>query len=100
MRIFIFTSLLFLSACGNPFGGAGSNVESGHDPGVPQDIVGDGNVKSGDFVSSSAQLVQTPTRHYIVSQSLGELTQDSRTKTSRGYTVFSNIQGTLISESQ
>lgn len=99
MKFFVLGLTWLLSACGNPFGGEVSHVEVGHNPGVHRGP-STGGASGGEFVSMSAQRLKTTYLHYQSSQSLGGRTQAVQQKTSRGYTVYSNIQGELISLSQ
>ena len=98
MRILLGCLFFFLTACTNPFGGDNSVVDTGHHPGV-QTVDSLSPAPGMGFVNSSAQQVVTG-RGYKVSQSMGELTTDTHATTSRGYKVFSNVQGSLNSEIQ
>ena len=107
MRLFIvLAAFIMLNACTNPFGNNSSKVDKNHHPGedlpisttpvpTPTAQVPGG----GDFTGSSGQLIRTP-RGYILSQSIGEMASQTRSQTSHGYIMYSDIQGVITSESR
>lgn len=96
MKFVFAMGLLMLTACSNPFGGADSVVDPAHRPGVT------GNsfqpAPASALVNSSEQL-KVSGRGYKISQTVGELTQETQSTTPRGYKFYSSIQGSLNSES-
>ncbi len=95
---YIFTSAVLLTGCSNPFGGDKSKIDSGHAPGI--DTVADLPSSNGsEFVNMSSQSVLTNGGRFRVSASVGSTTNEVKmVTTSRGYKIYSNIQGDLISE--
>ncbi len=89
--------LILLTGCSNPFGSDGSQVDPGHSPGL-LDAYKLPNGKGSESVAMSKQFSISRNRHYKLSGSLSNHSTEIRSKTSRGYTLYSNVQGQLISE--
>lgn len=103
----LFLALFLLSACSNPLGNKDSIVDQGHRPGqeeisipnptpAPPAVVY--HAGAGSTMVNSAAHLQTTSRGYKVSQTVGELSSDLNASTSRGYYFFSNLHGVLVSE--
>jgi hypothetical protein len=92
------TGLLLLSGCGagnNPFGGSQSNIQPGHDPGIPGTLAA---ASGNEFVSSSLQMKATANNRFLVQGTLTSTTNQIKQKTTpRNYILFSNVQGQIIS---
>jgi hypothetical protein len=84
-----------ISACSNPFGGEGSQVDPGHLPGIESYKLPNG--KGAEAVPSSSQSLISRNRHYRLEGSISNHASGVRKKTARGYTLFSNVQGQLVS---
>jgi hypothetical protein len=97
--MFVMTSFA-LSACGNPFGGSQSSVQTGHDPGItpppaPYQVP---TAAGSELVSSSIQMKPSLGNRFLVQGTLASPTsQVMQTTTPRGYMVFSNVQGEFVS---
>jgi hypothetical protein len=95
--MFVMTSFA-LSACGNPFGGSQSSVQTGHDPGITPTPYQVSSAAGSELVSSSIQMKSSLGNRFLVQGTLASPTsQVKQTTTPRGYMVFSNVQGEFIS---
>lgn len=98
--IAFFCSFIFLvtvAACNNPFGGRNSLIDSKHAPGV--DLGAKELTSRSELVSSSQQSVLTTGGRFKISATLSSPTAEVYSvTTSRGYQLFSNVQGELISQ--
>jgi hypothetical protein len=92
---FIALAVLLLSACSNPFGGDGSQVDPGHSPGIEAYKLPNG--KGAEPVAGSAQNLVSVNRHYRLEGSIANHADGVKIKTARGYTLYSNVQGQLVS---
>ena len=82
-----------MSACSNPLGGNSSRIEDGHLPSVS--LVPP--VGGAEFVSSSAQGKKTANGRFILNGTLSSDRDQLIQKTKRGYSVYSNVQGVMLS---
>lgn len=53
--------------------------------------------QSSEFVSGTSQLQETPNRHYLFSASVNNFNGPLVSKTPKGYTLYSTVQGNFIS---
>lgn len=90
LSIFVLTTL---SACSNPLGGNSSRIDEGHLPSVS--LVPP--VGGAELVSSSAQLKKTANGRFILNGTLSSDRDQLIQKTKRGYSVYSNVQGVMLS---
>jgi hypothetical protein len=98
-KLILFAPVFFLAGCGNPLGGNNSIVQANHDPGVSSNA---GNslapANGSEFVAASAQNVKTLNNRFEFAATLGSpSSQIVQTTTTRNYTLWSNVQGELIS---
>lgn len=96
VRLSQFISLTaILCGCSNPLGGQ-SAVEAGHNPGVTDQSL---PASPGtEFVSASQQMTQTTGGRFVLQGSVSNMTDQVKVKTAdRGYTLYSNVQGEMIS---
>lgn len=100
--MFLFSTLLWLSSCGNPLGdGVGTYIDKGHLPGVP-DQTSSSATPPGvgfEFNSLSHPYLTTSGGSFKVSSAISSSTDKLIQVTASGnYKVFSTVQGQFLSE--
>jgi hypothetical protein len=93
LAVFMFVSLA--SGCSNPLG-TQSNVESGHSPGV-NDTPSIAPAHGAEFVSNAVHRQPTVGQRFLLEGALASPTAQVVQKSSRGYTLYSNVQGEITS---
>jgi hypothetical protein len=100
VTVFCGSVLLFsLVGCGNPLGGAHSAIDASHLPGVDNGKTPVSKIRS-EFVAASSQMKPTVTAKFLLEASLSTSTNEINETTTRGYKLYSNVQGQLISDGQ
>lgn len=96
--ILLGTSAVVLSTlgCSNPFGGSQSVVDPNHHPGVVDNTVLT-PAQNFELVSASSQYTTTSSGQFKINGAMGGLSHQVDSVTTRGYHVFSNVQGEIIS---
>lgn len=88
----------WVAGCGNPVSGGKTSIDDNHTPGTSlsaqQPTV---LMTGGEFVTASGHSQITGNSRFIVSGSLVNSTGEIQQTTSRGYVLFSNIQGMVLS---